>query len=265
MKDWRSALGSFRADLVLVLALPLFLAGFGPAASLGAAEPLTAQEILDRVDDLYRSSSSRGTMTMSIVTRHWKRTLVLEFWSKGKDRSLVRILAPKKEKGTATLRSGGEIWNYLPKVKRVIKLPSSMMSASWMGSHFTNDDLVKESRFTEDYDFQVMRQDGEHDPDQVAITCIPKPNAAVVWGKVVVTVRRSDYLPVRSRYYDEDMRLARTLVFSDIRSLGGRNIPAKLTVIPADQPTEKTEVSYDEIAFDLDLSDRLFSLRNLQK
>lgn len=242
----------------------LFLGGFLLNTPLLAAEPLTAKEILDKVDDLYRSSSSRGTMTMSIVTSHWKRTLVLEFWSKGKDRSLVRILAPKKEKGTATLRSGGEIWNYLPKVKRVIKLPSSMMSASWMGSHFTNDDLVKDSRFSEDYDLQVSREGAREDPAMVVITCLPKPDAAVVWGKVVVTVRRSDYLPIQSRYFDEDMNLARTLAFSDIKNLGGRDIPGKMTVIPTDQPEEKTEVTYNAITFDLDLDNTLFSLRNLQ-
>ena len=122
------------------------------------AESLTAKEILDKVDDLYRGTSSHGKMTMEVVTSHWNRTLSLEFWSKGKDKSLVRILAPLKEKGTATLRSGNEIWNYLPKVNRVVKLPSSMMSASWMGSHFTNDDLVKQSRFADDYTFEVTRQ-----------------------------------------------------------------------------------------------------------
>ena len=138
--------------------LVLFLAP-GMPGSFGArpvrAQELTAREMLDKVDDLYRGVSSQGKMTMTIVTAHWTRSLSLEFQSKGKDKSLVRILAPVKEKGTATLRSGNEIWNYLPKVNRVVKLPSSMMSASWMGSHFTNDDLVKQSRFTEDYTFQI--------------------------------------------------------------------------------------------------------------
>lgn len=246
----------------------LFLA-FGPPAFLGAppalAEPLTAKDILDKVDDLYRGISSHGKMTMVVVTAHWKRTLSLELWSKGKDKSLVRILAPLKEKGTATLRSGNEVWNYLPKVKRVIKLPSSMMSASWMGSHFTNDDLVKESRFTDHYDFTITYQGMRDGEEVVELTCIPKPEAPVVWGKVEVVVRRSDYLPMLMRYYDEELRLARTATFSNFRELSGRALPTLMTLTPEDKPGEKTEVSYEQINFDVSLSDEVFSLRNLQE
>ena len=234
-------------------------------ASDGWAEPLTAKDVLDKVDDLYRSDSSRGEMTMAITTAHWKRTLTMEFWTKGKDQSLIRILAPKKEEGTATLRSGNEIWNYLPKVKRVIKLPSSMMSASWMGSHFSNDDLVKESRFVDDYEFEISFQGLREGKEVVEITCTPKPQAPVVWGRVVVMVDRENLLPMVTRYYDEDLQLARTMTFSDRKILGGRMLPASLTVVPADKPDEKTEVTYDRITFDLRLGDDVFSLRNLQR
>jgi outer membrane lipoprotein-sorting protein len=226
---------------------------------------MTPREILDRVDDLFRGKSSRGEMTMAIATAHWTRTLSLEFWSEGKDKSLIRILAPKKEQGTATLRVGNDIWNFLPKVKRVIKLPSSMMSASWMGSHFTNDDLVKESRMTEDYTFEVTHQGEREGREIVEVTCLPKPDAPVVWGKVIVTVRTKDYLPLTSRYYDEDMKLARTMTFSDIGPLGGRTLPKRMTVIPADKPDEKTEVTYTEITFDPVLPAETFSLRYLLK
>jgi len=224
-----------------------------------------ARDILNKVDDLYRGTSSHGTMTMEVITAHWKRTLSLEFWSKGKDKSLVRILAPLKEKGTATLRSGNEIWNYLPKVNRVIKLPSSMMSASWMGSHFTNDDLVKESRFADDYDCKIAFQGVRKTEEVIELSCIPKPDAPVVWGKVEIVVRRSDYLPIVTRYYDEGLHLARTMIFSRFRKMSGRTLPAALTLTPADKPSEKTEVVYDKITFDLLLNDEVFSIRNLQR
>ena len=202
---------------------------------------------------------------MSIQTAHWERTLSLRFWSEGKDKSLIRILAPKKEKDTTTLRVGNNIWNYLPKVKRVIKLPSSMMSASWMGSHFTNDDLVKESRMVEDYTFEVTFQGKRNNHTIIEITCFPKPDAAVVWGKVVVMVSPKDYLPIESKYYDEDLMLARTMIFSKIGLLGGRSLPTKMIIIPEDKPKEKTEVTYNDIDFDLELPKDTFSLRNLQK
>ncbi|MEQ8216388.1 MAG: outer membrane lipoprotein-sorting protein, partial [Smithellaceae bacterium] len=194
-----------------------------------------------------------------------KRTLSLEFWSKGKDKSLIRILSPLKEKGTATLRAGNEIWNYLPKVNRVIKLPSSMMSASWMGSHFTNDDLVKESRFTDDYSCQITFQGPRKGENIIELSCIPKPDAPVVWGKVAIDVRHSDYLPIVMHYYDEKLRPARDMTFSQFKKMSGRTLPAVLTLVPIDKPQEKTVVIYDKITFDLSLNDDVFSIRNLQK
>ncbi len=230
-----------------------------------AGEQLSPKEILDKMDDLFRGKSSEGRMTMTIATAHWTRTLTLEFWSEGKDKSLIRILAPKKEKGTATLRVENDIWNFLPKIKRVIKLPSSMMSASWMGSHFTNDDLVKESRMAEDFTFELTFRGKRGGQEIIQVTCYPKPEAAVVWGKVLVTVRAEDWLPLNSKYYDEDFKLARTMVFSKINLLGDRTIPTLMTVIPEDKPNEKTEVLYEKMIFDLDLPENTFSLRRLQR
>ena len=251
------------AQKIGIGAIALFLALF--LALPARAETLTPKQILNRVDDLFRGKSSLGHLTMAIVTANWQRTLELEFWSEGKDKSLIRILAPEKEKGTATLRVGNEIWNYLPKVNRTIKLPSSMMSSSWMGSHFTNDDLVKESRMADDYTFNITFN-GEKDGQSITeITCIPKPEAAIVWGKVLVTVRNSDYLPLNTKYYDEDMKLARTMVFSDIGELGGRNLPRVMTVLPTDKPGEKTEVTYQKLTFDPKLPADTFSLRSLTR
>ena len=230
-----------------------------------AQEKLSAKDILDRVDDLFRGKSSHGKMSMTIKTAHWTRTLTAEIWSKGKDDSLIRILAPKKEEGTATLRAGNNIWNYLPKVNRVIKLPSSMMASSWMGSHFTNDDLVKESRMADDYTFEITFEGVRDNREIIEVTCYPKPEAAVVWGKILVRVDKEELLPMEILYYDEDMNLARTMIFSDIGELGDRRLPRVMKVIPADKPDEYTLVKYDEMDFNVNLSDSLFSIRNLQR
>lgn len=247
---------------ILSLVAALLTFAFIPKAP---AKELSAQEILDYVDDLYRGKSAAGKMTMTIVTAQWERTLTVEFWSKGKEKSLIRILAPAKEKGTATLRVENDMYNFLPKVKRTIKLPSSMMSASWMGSHFTNDDLVKESRFTDDFTFKITNRLTEGGAPVAEITCTPKPDAAVVWGKVVVYARVNDYTPLRSLYYDEDGKLARTMAFSEIGKSGDRVLPKVLTITPHDKPKEKTVVRYDEINYDVKLADDLFSLRTLEK
>jgi len=239
--------------------MALFL--IAPARAAG----IDAQKILDKVDDLYRGSSSQGVFTMTIKTQHWERELKLEEWSKGKEKSLIRILSPKKEKGTATLKDGKELWNYLPKVNRVIKLPGSMMGDSWMGSHFTNDDLVKESRMAEDYTFKVTFSGKRGGQEIIEVTCLPNADAAVVWGKVVVAVRASDFIPTDILYYDEKMKLARTLSFDKIKDMDGRTIPTRMKMTPQDKPKEYTMVEYNEIDFDVKLDDKIFSIRNLKK
>jgi hypothetical protein len=238
--------------LVAVLAAPL------PAQQ-------SAREIVDRVDQLLRGRSSHGTVTMDVATAEWTRSLDLEIWSLGTEYALVRVLAPRKDAGTATLKSGNDLWNYLPRVDRTIKLPPSLMSAAWMGSHFTNDDLVKESRLIEDYDIEI----GYEGPrDGVAVwefVLTPKPEAPVVWGRIEEQVRRDDLMPVWARFYDERGELARTMTFSDFRRLGGRLVPARTVVQPADKPGETTVLVYRELAFDVGLEPSFFSLQRLQQ
>jgi len=225
----------------------------------------SARDIVDRVDQLLRGKSSHGTLTMNVVTADWSRSLQLEIWSLGTEYALVRVLAPRKDAGTATLKSGKDLWNYLPRVDRTIKLPPSLMSAAWMGSHFTNDDLVKESRLIEDYDIEISFS-GER--DGVAIwefTLTPKPEAPVVWGRIEEQIRKADDMPVWARYYDERGALARTLTFSDYQRMGGRLVPARMDVVPADKPGESTVLQYTELQFDVGLEPSFFSLQRLQR
>jgi hypothetical protein len=247
--------------VLLLLLLALVLRPLTPARGT----TLTARELLDRVDDLFRGRSSHGRATMTVTTAHWTRALTLEFWSEGREHSLVRILAPQKEKDTATLKVGTDLWNYLPKVKRTIKLPSSMLSASWMGSHFTNDDLVKESRMADDYTFEITFEGPRDGVEVIELTCTPKPEAAIEWGRVVVDIRKTDQLPLEVRYYDEDMDLARTMTYGDVRTLGGRELPTAMTVVPTDRPQESTRVAWEAIEFDVPLPADTFSLRSLER
>ena len=229
------------------------------------ADILSAEKILDNVDDLYRSNASHGILTLSVTTVNWQRTLTLEQWSKGEDKSLIKILKPKKEKGLATLRVDKNMWNYMPKVKRVVKIPSSMMSSSWMGSHFTNDDLVKQSRMAEDYTFSITFEGMKDGKEIIEVTCLPNKEAAVVWGKVEVVVYADDYLPLRMIYYDEDLLLSRTLEFTNIELMDGKMIPTMMNMIPIDEPGESTTVKWEEIQFDVAIDDDFFSLRKLQQ
>ncbi len=226
---------------------------------------MRARQILEEVDDLWRSQSSHSILSMRVKTRHYTRTVTMENWTKGKEKSLVRILSPRKEKDTATLKSGNNVYTYLPKTDRTIRLTSSMMMGSWMGSHFTNDDLVKESRLSEDYDPEIVFE-GERDGRSIIeFGLIPKPDAPVVWGKIVFTITAQDHLPIVSQYFDEDMVLARTFTFSDIKEMGGRKVPALMHVVPTDKPEEFTEMVYQSIQFDLEIADSFFSLHQLRR
>ena len=239
-------------------------------ASLTVAAPAAAQvdatAIIDRVDRLLRGDSSRGVATMEVVTEHWERRMTMEIWSLGTDYSLVRLRAPQKEAGTATLKAEDDIWNYLPKVDRTIKVPASMMGGAWMGSHFTNDDLVKESRLIDDYDIEIAF-DGD-DPDGVAVwefRLTPKPEAAVVWGFVEYRIRQRDDMPLWAKFYDEDGDLARTMEHGEFAEFGGRVVPGVMDMYPADKPGERTSIRYEELEFDIDVEPSFFSLRTLQR
>jgi outer membrane lipoprotein-sorting protein len=224
-----------------------------------------ARKILRYVDDLWRGTSSYGIIDMQVKTAHYTRNMRLEAWSKGKEDTLVRILAPLKEKGTATLKSGNSIYSYLPRTDRTIRLTSGMMMGSWMGSHFTNDDLVKESRMSEDYD-PTISFEGEKDGHEVIeFTLIPKPDAPVVWGKVTLTLRAKDYVPLVEVYYDEDMKVSRTFTFSEVKEIAGLPRPMVMRVVPADKPGEYTQLTYEDLRFGVKIDDAFFSLSTLKR
>jgi hypothetical protein len=224
----------------------------------------SAREIIDRIDRLLRGESSHGTAVMEVATENWERSLTMEIWSLGTEYALVRIVAPAKEAGTATLKAGDDIWNYLPKVDRTIKIPASMMMGSWMGSHFTNDDLVKDSRLVEDYEIEIAFE-GERDGVEVwDFVLTAKPEAPVVWGRIEYRVRKKDLMPVWAKYFDDEGNLARTLGFEDFRTVSGRTVPLLMNMRPADKPNERTTVRYTGLQFDVSLERSFFSLQNLK-
>jgi hypothetical protein len=256
----RSAVGAILACAVLIAAVA------GAQTETPAAEgDAEARALLEHIDDLFRGDASIATLRMEIRTERWERTLRMQAFSEGTERSLVRILAPPRERGTATLKVADDLWNYLPNVDRTIRVPAGMMSASWMGSHFTNDDLVQETRFSDDYDFRIAsRPDAE--PEGVwMIEMTPKPRAPVVWGRVEIDIEDESRLPRQTRFYDERGRLMRTLSYHDVQEMGGRTIPSRMRLTPADKPGEYTELIYEEIAFDASIPPGTFTLEALRR
>jgi len=209
---------------------------------------ITAEELVEKVDELYRMESSQATMRMTIETPDWQRTLMMDTWSLGMDYTLVRITSPKKDAGIATLKRNNQMWNYFPKVRR------------WMGSDFTNDDLVREDSLAEDYVVSMEERDAQY-----ILTLVPKANTVTVWGKIEVSMDKQRLLPTEQRFYDEQENLVRKMLFNNVTLFDGKWIPAKMELIPLNKDNHKTIVEYVELQFDVDLNERFFSLQELKR
>lgn len=242
--------------LLFFMASQLATTGYAAATS-----HLDLHALIREVEDQYTGTSSHAIMTMQVRTEHWQRSLKMEAWSLGRDKFLIRILEPAKERDVATLKSGREVWNYLPKVDRTIKIPPSMMGGAWMGSHITNNDLVKQSHIDQDYEFSMLKETD----DFWRIEGLPKTEAAIVWGKIIYQVGKADRVPQRVEYYDEAMVKVREILFEDVKTVDNRRLPLRMIVQPMDKPEEQTLLQYHQIAFDIPLNDDFFSLRNLKR
>ena len=246
--------------------MAVFFAGAALWLGLGNvahAEP-TIEEILRATDDVGRGEHSIAVGSMHVKTGRYERKMKMKAWSQGTERSLIQILEPPKEAGMSTLKVEDNIWNYLPKIDRTMKVPSGMMSGSWMGSHFSNDDLVRENRLSEEFTARfTAKPDGDPNGFYV-IELVPKPDAPVVWGKVVSKVR-ADLIPISVQYFDEKGALVRTMSFGEIREIGGRLMPGTMTLTPEDKPGEMTRITYEELDFDSEVPESMFSFQALKK
>lgn len=229
------------------------------SSALGAE--LTLEELLVATDDAQRSETSVAVMSMHVKTANYDRTMKMQAWSRGKEETLVKILEPAKDAGVSTLKVSENLWNYLPKVDRTMKVPSGMMSGSWMGSHFSNDDLVKDSRLSEDFDCQFTSKPPAT-PNYV-IACVPHADAAVVWGKIVATITPQK-VPVLVEYYDEKGTAVRRMEYDGVKTINGRPVAMHMKLLPLDKPGEFTEMTFDSLQFDVPLADSLFTLQALK-
>lgn len=243
----------------------LALAGLLLWAVVSPSQAMEVQDLIRHIDELWRGETSQATMTMTVKTRRYERSMTMEAWSRGKDYSLIVIRQPVKDRGISTLKVKENIWNYLPKINRVTKVPSSMMSGSWMGSHFTNDDLVKESTFEDDYDSSISFEGERNGKTIYELTSLPKPDAAVVWGKVTMELEQKNLAPYRALYYDEEGVLIRTMTFDQLQTIDGRAVPMRMSLQPEDKPEESTVISYQSIKFSVPLEPSFFSLQSLQQ
>jgi len=224
-----------------------------------------AKEILQKSEEVLRGTSTVIEMKMTIVRPKWTREMQMKIWAKGNDYSLIYLKAPKRDAGTTFLKREKEIWNWLPNIERVVKMPPSMMMQSWMGSDFTNDDLVRSSSVIDDYDQTLVGETQIGDLLAYEIELIPKPEAPVVWGKVKTWISKEDYLQLKVEFYDEDDYLVNLMEMSDIKEMGGRLLPAKMTITPEEEPDNQTIIEYLSIEFDTDIAEETFTVPYMKR
>ncbi len=246
---------------IFLLTLTCFLGtGF-----LFSQESLDAKTIVNRSDEKLNGKTSIAEMKMTIVRPAWQREVLLKTWGVEDKLGLILITGPARDKGTAFLRREKEIWNWQPSIDRVIKLPPSMMMQSWMGSDFTNDDLVKQSSMVDDYSHELLGKEEVEGRACYKIEMIPHEDAAVVWGKILIWIDSEEYMQMKVEFYDEDDYLVNTMYGKNVKVLGGKTLPSVLEVIPAEEEGHKTIIEYLSLQFDKPMKDSFFSVQNMKR
>ena len=232
---------------------------------LTMAQPtLTAEEVVRKTDANMRGNTLQADMLIRTVRPTWTREMGVKTWMKGNAYAMILITSPAKDKGVAFLKRKKEVWNWVPTLERSIKLPPSMMSQSWMGTDFTNDDLVKESSVVEDYVHSHAGDTLIRNVECYIIQMIPKPEAAVVWGKLKMYVDKKNFVEVHMKFYDEDGSLVNIMNSLEIKTMGGRLIPTRVEMIPMDKKNQKTEIIYSNLVFDKPIDENFFTLQQMR-
>ena len=225
-----------------------------------------ATEIVKKANDKVQGEeSSYSTMTMKIVRPTWDREITFKSWTLGTKYSMVYITAPAKEKGQVFLKRDREMWNWNPSISRMIKLPPSMLSQGWMGSDFTNDDLLNQSSIVVDYDHAITGSERINNSDCYKIELNPHEDAPVVWGKIEMWISKDEYLIMKAMYYDEDEYLVKTELVKESGVRDGRVIATVMELIPADEEGHKTIITMGEVKFNTNIEQAFFSQQNMKR
>lgn len=229
------------------------------------SQELTATEIIQKATDKVNGKSSIGSMKMTVVRPSWSREVTMKSWSMGDEYYLILITEPVKDKGQTFLKRETDMWNWMPSISKMIKIPPSMMSQSWMGSDFTNDDLVKMNSYVNQYTHKIIGEEVVESLNCYKLELIPKPDAPVVWGKVLAWISKEEFYQLKLEFYDEDNVLINRQESSDIRQFSDRKLPAKMVMTPVDEPGNQTIIEIFDNEFNIDIDESFFSQQNMKK
>lgn len=248
--------------------MALFLITFVTAplkATPNIQTDLSAKEIIKKMDELMRGTTSYAVYTMTITNPRWTRTLKMKNWSEGEDKAFILIEHPPKEKGITYLKIKNEMWNYLPSVERIIKIPPSMLMQSWMGSDFTNDDLVRQSSVIDDYEQKLLRRELYQNRQAYVLELTAKPQAAVAWGSIMTWVDSEYFMPLKQAYYDDKKTLVNIMYFENHKIISKRWFPTRWRMVPQNKTGHETKIELSEVAFDAPLPADIFTQGALKR
>lgn len=243
----------------------LFLLSVFYTSNCYSQERITATEIIEKADEKVRGKTNTSVMEMEIIRPTWKRSVTMKSWGRGTKFSMTYITAPAKDKGQVFMKRDTEMWNWMPAIARMIKIPASMMSQGWMGSDYTNDDILKESSIVVDYTHKIVLEETIDGYKTYKIEMTPKEDAAVVWGKVYKWITTDEFIQIKSEYYDEDDDLVKSDFSYDFKVMDGRLIPTRMEIIPANEEGKKTVVYIKESTFNIPLPASFFSQQKMKR
>ena len=232
---------------------------------LNYSQAQSALDIVQKADSKMRGASSYSEMSITIVRPKWQKTMTMKNWSLGNDYAVSLVTSPAKEKGSVFLKRGNEVWNYLPSLERTIKLPPSMMTQSFMGTDLTNDDLVKQSSMVVDYTHKILTQENVRGFDCWKLELLPKEEATVVWGKLVVWIDKKDFMQLKVEFYDEDQEIVNLMEGYNARLFGDKKLLSKIEFIPLDDEGNKTVIEYKTWEFDVEIPSNYFTTQYVSR
>jgi len=224
-----------------------------------------AKDIVKKMDDKLQGNSNKSEMSMTIVRPKYTRTIEFKNWSLSRDYFMTIVTAPAKDKGQVFMKFKTEMWSFNPSINRMIKLPPSMMSQGWMGSDYSNDDLVKQSSIINDYTHTLLGDEIIDGSNCYKIEMIPSATANVVWGKVVTWIEKENFISLKTEYFDEEGYIVRSELGKQIKAFDGRKLPSIMEIIPADEPQNKTVITIISIDFDIEIDESFFSQQNMKR
>ncbi len=236
----------------------------GFALSASCQSPESAAEVVKKANDLMNGRSSRSLAVMKVIRPGWSREISMKTWSLGSDYYMIYITSPAQDKGQVFLKRNNEMWNWIPSISRVIRIPPSMMGQNWMGSDFTNNDLVKANSIVNDYTHTLLGMENFGGYECYKIQMVPKPGAAVVWDKIIAWIAKDKYFMLKAEYYDEDGELVNREVQSEVKHFGDRDLPSKLVMTPVKDPGKQTVFTFVQLAFNMPLNQDFFSQQNMK-